>query len=109
MKALQVYFKVPADVQGEEGRFVASCFLLTTPCGGATKHEALSALTEAVQAFLAQQCAGRTLDDVLRQSTRELLQHLMLVMPNTRARQQPDGQTKAQQQGGQRQLRFVHI
>jgi hypothetical protein len=66
LKALQVYFKVPADVQGEEGRFVASCFLLTATCTGATKHEALSALTEAVQAFLAQQCAGRTLDDVLR-------------------------------------------
>ena len=50
MKALQVYFKVPADVQGEEGRFVASCFLLTATCTGATKHEALSALTEAVRA-----------------------------------------------------------
>lgn len=67
MKALQVYFKIPADVRGEQGCFVASCFLLKATCTGATKHEALDALTAAVQAFLAQQCAGRTLDDVLRQ------------------------------------------
>jgi hypothetical protein len=66
LKALQVYFKVPVEVRGENGAFVASCFLLSTTCSGPTKHEALDALTAAVQGFLSAQCAGRTLDEVLR-------------------------------------------
>lgn len=67
MKALQVYFKVPVEVRDENGSFVASCFLLSTTCAGATKHEALDLLTAAVQDFLAAQCAGRTVDEVLHQ------------------------------------------
>ncbi len=72
MKALHVYFKVPVEVRDENGRFVASCFLLPATCDGETKFEAISALTEVVRIFLTAQCTGRTLDDVLHRHDLQL-------------------------------------
>jgi hypothetical protein len=67
VKALQIYFKVPVEVRREEGRFVASCFLLDTLHEGPNKHGALAALTDAVQAYMSACCDARALDEVLQQ------------------------------------------
>ena len=67
MKALQIYFKVPVDVRKDEGGFVASCFLLESQHAAPNKHEALVALTDAVQTFMTSCCDRRVVDDVLRQ------------------------------------------
>lgn len=65
MKAMQVYFKVPVEVREENGRFIASCFLLESTHEGPNKHEALEALTNAVQTFMTACCGERTMDAVL--------------------------------------------
>ena len=67
MKALQIYFKVPVEVRREDGRFVASCFLLDTRHEGPNKHETLVALTDAVQTFMTERCNARAVDDMLHQ------------------------------------------
>jgi hypothetical protein len=67
VKALQIYFKVPVEVRREDGRFVASCFLLDTLHEGPNKHETLVALTDAVQAFMTARCNDRAVDDMLHQ------------------------------------------
>jgi hypothetical protein len=67
VKALQIYFKVPVEVRKEDGRFVASCFLVDSLHEGPNKHETLAALTDTVQAFMTRCCNDRALDDVLHQ------------------------------------------
>jgi hypothetical protein len=67
VKALQIYFKVPVEVRRDEGGFVASCFLLDDRFKGATKHDALMALTADVQELMTARCSARMLDALLRQ------------------------------------------
>jgi hypothetical protein len=67
VKALQIYFKVPVEIRKENGSFVASCFLLDSQHAASNKHEALVALTDAVQAFMTTCCDRRAIDDVLRE------------------------------------------
>ena len=65
VKALQIYFKVPVEVRREDGRFIASCFLLDSTQEGPSKHETLAALTDAVQQYMTACCNDRTIDDLL--------------------------------------------
>ena len=65
VKAMQVFFKVPVEVRQERGRYVASCFLLDSHQEGPNKHEALVALTNAVQSFMTSCCSDRSIDAVL--------------------------------------------
>lgn len=63
---MQVFFKVPVQIREENGRYIASCFLVDTHCEGPTKHEALETLTEAVHSFMTSCARDRTLDAMLR-------------------------------------------
>ena len=65
MKAMQMFFKVPVEIRQQDGRFIASCFLLDTHHEGANKHETLVALTNALQAFMTSCCGDRAIDAVL--------------------------------------------
>jgi len=65
MEAMQMFFKVPVDIRQEDGRFVASCFLLDTEHEGPNKHETLESLTIAVQSYMTSCCAERSIDAVL--------------------------------------------
>lgn len=60
--AMQVYFKVPVQIGEENGRYLASCFLVDTPSEGATKHEALETLTKAVHSLMTSCARDRALD-----------------------------------------------
>ena len=51
-KAVHISVKLPVEIRNEEGRIVASCFLLDTSQEGSNKHDALDALTDAVRSFL---------------------------------------------------------
>lgn len=60
-----MFFKLPVEIRQEDGRFVASCFLLDTPQEGPNKHETLAALTNAVQSYMTSCCGDRAIDAVL--------------------------------------------
>lgn len=64
--AVNVYMKLPTMVRVENGRYVASCFLLDQSYEGATKHDALDALTKAAQAYITLCYQERRLDALLQ-------------------------------------------
>ena len=62
---MQVYFKVPVQIGEENGRYLASCFLVDTPSEGPTKHDALESLTTAVHSLMISSARDRALDAIL--------------------------------------------
>ena len=62
---MDMYFKVPVQIGQKDGRYIAKCFLVDLPSEGPTKHEALEALTEAVQSLVTSCAKDRSLDAML--------------------------------------------
>ena len=63
--AVNVYMKLPIVVRTNGGRYTATCFLLDEGYEGATKHDALDALTRAAQAYISLCYRERRLDALL--------------------------------------------
>jgi hypothetical protein len=64
-KVLEVNFKVPAQVRHENGRFVATCFLVETRHDAPTKDEALARLSAAVRLRMGEVIDARAFDGLL--------------------------------------------
>ena len=62
---LEVNFKVPARVRQENGRFIATCFLVDSPFDAPSKDEALARLSAAVRLCMAEVIDARTFDEML--------------------------------------------
>ena len=65
-KALRVSFRVPVEVRQENGRYIATCFLLDVQREAPSKHEALEGMVKAVQLHLYSRFKDRTIDSLLR-------------------------------------------
>ncbi len=65
-KAIRVSVKVPVEVRQENGRFIATCFLLSSSHDAPSKHGALENLAGAVQALMFSRFKDRDIDRLLQ-------------------------------------------
>lgn len=65
-KAICVSVKVPVEVHRENGRFIATCFLLTSSHDAPSKHEALKNIASAVQELMFSRFRDRDIDRLLQ-------------------------------------------
>jgi hypothetical protein len=66
-KGLRVSFRVPVEVRGEDGKFVATCYLLDAPREAPSKDAVIRHVADAVRSLLYLRLRDRTLDAFLRE------------------------------------------
>jgi len=65
-KTIRVSLRVPVDVREENGRYVASCFLLDSHQEATSKHDAIENMANAVQSHMSSRFNDRAIDALLR-------------------------------------------
>ncbi|MGC2519401.1 MAG: hypothetical protein WA373_09895 [Burkholderiales bacterium] len=64
-KEIRVSFRVPVEVRQENGRFIATCFLLDSRQEATSKHDAIENMANAIQLQMFSRFRDRAIDTFL--------------------------------------------